>query len=114
MDCYRPLIALAERVVTAERLLREGPLHSAHSRVEEVSHSLERGSGLNSLGEFQGTAVAVDVAVSRLEEAAKCFSIAWHYLADDLEQDDDYGPWLDQVIAQSPRLTAIVKKAAAK
>jgi hypothetical protein len=70
------LIGLAEEVARAEKSLTEGPLYWARSKVESVTRSVAAGEPLNSLGELQATGPALDVAVARLETAARAFESA--------------------------------------
>jgi hypothetical protein len=100
------LVALAKRVDSAERQLKDGPLYWAQTKVEEVTRDLERGSSMNKLGELQATGPGFDVAISRLEEAVEAFKIAWSYLSPELGSSE----WLEQTIAKSPRLTAEVDR----
>ena len=108
----RALVALGERVVSAEKSLREEGLYWAQSKLERVERYLTEGESLNSLGELQGAGPALDVAVSRLEEAVAAFKIAWHYLDSSTSDvsESDYVAWLEQLIAKSPRLTTEVAR----
>lgn len=104
----RVLWALADRVGSAERNLKENALKWATSKCADVARYLDGGQSLNSLGELQSTGPAFDVGCAKLEEAVEAFRVAWTYLHQDVGSDEV--GFLEHAIAKSPRLTREVDR----
>lgn len=106
------LIHLAQEVRCTESVVTELTGDLEH-RLTRIRRSLTEGTNLNSLGELQSTAPALDVAIGCLEFAARAFSDAYRHTREFIplsDLPDVFQEMLDREVAQSTRLQKEIAK----
>lgn len=103
------VLGAAQDVIYAEEAVKRAA-STLRSILERMERDLAEGSSMNSLGVLQGN--GPDVAVATLEAKASAFQSAYRQMGPRATEDWDVDSeeWLDSLVAQSPRLTAIVRK----
>lgn len=110
------LLGLARDTVNAEENLSK-QITSLQDRLDSTKRSLERGNGLNSLGELQGTPASYEAAVGAVHSATQAFKIAWGYLGDEFHDPGNpeatsicLQQEFDNLVTRSPYLQKITWK----